>query len=132
MKAWFLPSVLAALLLGVLLGHYGAPKCPECPPHQVVQVVPPLVKPEELHPSGEHLVAEAVNEVFEKGVKDNVLPLKKPMVWDVPGESKALHDWHQANVEWIACLGPKANWCDAGRSMKDYEKWELEHPRPEK
>lgn len=85
---------------------------------------------EPLHPSGEHLVAEAINEVFEEGVKEGTLPWKKPQVRNAPGESQALHDWHQANVEWIACLPSPKAWCDGGRSMKDYEQWQLEHPRP--
>ena len=125
---------MAAMLLGLLLGHYGAPKCPECLP--TVVVPPPVVPlPEEKKPSsGEHLVVEAVNELFHKWC-----PREKGVPWNghhicekQPGESEALNAWHQANMDWIECLPPiTAKWCSSERSMSAYEAWALEHPRPQ-
>ena len=143
LRQWDLPVMMSIMLLGIVLGHIGASRCPECPaqvvcpPSQPQTVCPPATKaptPEELHPSGEHLVAEAVNEVFEQGVKDDAFKRwKKGDQWKrQPGESDALFAWHQANLHWIECVQPKAYWCDKERPMWEYEKWQLEHPRPEK
>jgi hypothetical protein len=132
LRQWDLPVMMSIMVIGIVLGHLGAPKCPECPP-PVTCPPPPVVKAPE-KPDGKHLVAEAVNEVFEQGVKDNAFKQwKKGDQWKrQPGESDALWAWHQANLHWIECVEPKAYWCDKERHMWEYEKWQQENPRPER
>ncbi len=44
-----------------------------------------------------------------------------------PGESQADAEYHQANIDWIESLPPKAPWVDAGHTFEEYFAWRKAH-----